>query len=47
MPIPQPTNSEEKNDFIARCMTDDIMNAEYPDAKQRIAICQIQWNNKE
>lgn len=41
MPIPNRTPEEEKSDFIARCMSDDIMMNEYPDVKQRLAICQI------
>lgn len=47
MPIPIPTKAEDKNDFIARCMTDETMNKEFPDSKQRIAICQHQWIDRK
>ena len=43
MPIPTPTSFEKKggkkgqNKFISRCM--DTLNKDYPDSKQRAAIC--------
>ena len=37
MPIPNPRKNEK--DFTGRCMSDPIMKEEYPDAKQRVAIC--------
>jgi hypothetical protein len=46
MPIPQPTPNEEKSDFIARCMSDDKMISEYPEASQRLAICQTSFKSK-
>jgi hypothetical protein len=46
MPIPKPTPNEEKSDFIARCMSDSKMISEYPDANQRIAICQTSFTSK-
>ena len=33
MPIPKPNKNETKNKFIERCMGDDKMNTEYPDAE--------------
>ncbi len=47
MPIPKPHKKEEKNDFISRCMGDDVMVKEYPDEKQRAAICYDAWDKKE
>lgn len=44
MPIPTPTPSEDKSEFIARCMSDSIMISEYTDAGQRLAICQTSFN---
>ena len=38
---------EEEEDFIDRCMVDDTMEAEYPDQKQRFAVCKTQWQNKK
>ena len=39
MPIPNPNPGEKSNDFVARCMGNEKMQKEYPDAKQRIAVC--------
>lgn len=39
MPIPEPNKKETKNDFVSRCMSNETMKKEYPDAKQRVAIC--------
>lgn len=43
MPIPTPRKGEEENDFISRCMGDDTMKDEYPDDKQRTAVCYNSW----
>ena len=42
MPIPVPKNGQSSKDFINSCMDDERMNAEYPDSKQRYAICMSQ-----
>ena len=39
MPIPAPKKNEGSQEFISRCMGSDMMNEEYPDQKQRAAIC--------
>lgn len=39
MPIPQPNKNEDKNKFISRCMQNPIMLKDYPDNKQRAAVC--------
>jgi lambda family phage portal protein len=41
--MPTPEGKEEQEDFYDRCMADDTMNAEYPDSKQRFAVCRAQW----
>jgi len=46
MPIPKPRENEKKNKFIDRCMSDDKMNTEYPDNKQRLAVCNMSWKDK-
>lgn len=48
MPIPSPkkselTNDQGKSDFVSRCMGDATMNEDYPDQKQRAAICYYQY----
>lgn len=39
MPIPSRNKDEDKQKFIARCMGDEVMKKDYPDTKQRVAIC--------
>lgn len=39
MPIPKPHKDEDKQKFVARCMGDEVMKKDYPDNKQRVAIC--------
>lgn len=39
MPIPKPEKNEENNKFVARCMGDKTMKKDYPDNKQRVAVC--------
>ncbi len=46
MPIPKPKFRESHQNFIQRCLADDIMNKEYPNVDQRLAVCAIQWRNE-
>ena len=39
MPLPKPKKDEKHQDFVQRCASDTTMNNEYPDAKQRMAVC--------
>lgn len=39
MPIPNRRKNEDKTKFLSRCMSDEIMKKDYPDNKQRVAIC--------
>jgi hypothetical protein len=39
MPIPKPNSNETKDDFIQRCMSDDVMVSEYKDEAQRYRLC--------
>lgn len=45
MPLPKPKKDESHDDFIDRCMSDDVMKSEYEDNDQRLAVCQTQWDN--
>lgn len=47
MPIPGPKKSEKQSDFVSRCMGDNTMNKEFPDQKQRAAVCYSQWKEKK
>ena len=39
MPLPEKRDGEKPGQFIARCMADPKINEEYPDQKQRTAVC--------
>jgi hypothetical protein len=39
MPLPGVKLNESKQDYINRCMSNSLMKSEYPDSKQRLAIC--------
>lgn len=43
MPIPKPRTGESKEDFISRCMGDDVMRKEFPNTGQRFAVCNTNW----
>ena len=47
MPLPTPTQSENQEEFISRCMGDSTMNNDYPDNSQRYAICISQFENSK
>lgn len=46
MPIPKPTNDENRDSFLSRCMSDDKMLEEFPKPTQRMAVCIQSWNDK-
>jgi len=39
MPIPDRSPSESREQFLQRCMGDKTMVTEFPDVKQRYAVC--------
>ena len=45
MPLPKPNTGESREAFIERCMSDETMKQEYPNAQQRIAVCAVQWTH--
>jgi hypothetical protein len=47
MPLPKPNSGERQSHFINRCMANPTMNSEYPDPKQRRAVCQSQWDRSK
>lgn len=46
MPLPKPKKGEKENDFISRCMSNKTMKKEFPDQKQRTAVCYDQWRKE-
>lgn len=47
MPTPNPGEKETKKKWLARCMANDVMVSEFPDSKQRYAICNQKWRDKD
>lgn len=39
MPLPERNKDESRENFISRCMSNNKVSEEYPDQKQRIAVC--------
>jgi len=46
MPLPHPRRNERREDFLDRCMADPVMRREFPDSKQRYAVCMRQAEPK-
>ena len=46
MPLIKPKDGEEVSTFISRCMSDSTMKKEFPDQKQRLAVCFSQFRKK-
>lgn len=48
MPIPEKQKNEDRQKFLRRCMSDEVMKKDYPDSQQRVAIClgQTKKNSK-
>ena len=47
MPLPTPTTSETRQEFIDRCMADETAVTDFPETGQRFAVCQRQWDERE
>lgn len=47
MPLPKPKKEEKQNDFIARCVSTPVMVKDFPNEQQRLAVCYLQWKNKD
>jgi len=43
MPLPTPRDNEKRDEFLHRCMGDEVMVGDYTDEKQRSAVCNKQW----
>ena len=46
MPIPSPTPTETRAEFLQRCLSDSVMKSEYPNIQQRTAVCAVQYRKK-
>tara|TARA_R110001592_G_scaffold269221_2_gene535563 strand:+ start:469 stop:663 length:195 start_codon:yes stop_codon:yes gene_type:complete len=43
MPLPSPKKSQSEKKFVSSCMASSVMNNEYKDPKQRLAVCYSQY----
>jgi hypothetical protein len=39
MPLPSPKGKQKEDGFMQKCMSDSLMNKEYSNNKQRVAVC--------
>jgi hypothetical protein len=47
MPLPDKKPDEDKQKFVSRCMSDPKIKKEYPDSKQRVAVCMNQARGED
>lgn len=47
MPLPTPNPNEKEKDFISRCMDNKTAKDDFPDNKQRLAVCYDQWRKSK
>ena len=47
MPLPKKKEGEKRGDFMKRCMSDSITRKEFPDGKQRAAVCYSRFDLKK
>ena len=43
MPLPSPKGRQPEDSFVSNCMSDDKMKKEFPNQKQRFAVCKSQY----
>ena len=43
MPLPTPHKNETQQAFVSRCAGSSVMNREFPDREQRVAVCYSQF----
>lgn len=46
MPLPKAKKGEKQSEFVSKCMGDPMMNKDFPDQKQRAAVCYSQFKRK-
>lgn len=47
MPLPMPKKNQDHDKWIDSCMSSDLMNKEFPDNRQRYAVCESQWKRAQ
>lgn len=46
-PLPTPSDNQSEKDFVSSCIGNETMVKEYPDEKQRAAVCYSQFKRKD
>ena len=44
MPLPRPVTNQKRKDFVSECMDDSVMREEFPNNKQRSAVCHSRYD---
>jgi|AKVG01.1.fsa_nt_gi hypothetical protein len=47
MPLPKPRPEEDRENFLERCMSNDVMVTEFENGDQRFAICNAIYGERE
>ena len=47
MPLMDPRKGEDQNSFMPKCMGDESIKKEFPNQKQRVAVCLSQFRRKK
>ena len=47
MPLPTPNKNQSQDSFIKSCMSSEVMKKEFPNNKQRQAVCFSQYHKKK
>jgi len=47
MPLPNPRKGQDENAFMSKCMGDESIKKEFPNQKQRVAVCLSQFRRKK
>lgn len=47
MPLPKPRPAESRDDFLSRCMGNSTMVTDFPNNRQRYAVCIGLWDKKK
>ena len=47
MPLPTPKAGEKEQDFLNRCMGNEVLQSEFKDQDQRLAVCYSQWKKSK
>ena len=44
MPIPKPSKNQKEDKYIGDCMGDKTLNTEFPNQRQRYAVCKTTFD---